>query len=166
MKPINDKRDTTVIADEILRRSEQRGTPDKVRDEAWQANYDRMNLLKEVLAKRFATLHNWKYTKKSFSLLDLGARPTGDDGDADFDPSAATGRIYDASLLDHPYFFTDRTGRAAAIAAHLYDYDEEDAAEYCALATAWGLKVSVITDFPSWYYPTATTLVVWQRGSL
>ena len=45
-----------------------------------------------------------------------------------------------------------------------YNFNEKKAAEYRELATAWGLTVSVITDFPSWYYPGETTLVLWTRG--
>ena len=149
-----DERDPAAIANEILECIDRTG------------NFDRLNELDNLLAQRFAARHGWKYTKKRFSLVDLWARPTGDDGDADFNSSETTGRSYDPSPIANPYFFTDRAGRAVAIAAHLpnYNFNEKKAAEYRELATAWGLTVSVITDFPSWYYPGETTLVLWTRG--
>ena len=61
--------------------------------------------------------------------------------------------------FDHPYYY--RRGRhAAAIAAHLYGWPH--VRERCeATARQHGLVLEV-PDFPSWWFPGQTTLVVYR----
>jgi hypothetical protein len=60
--------------------------------------------------------------------------------------------------LDHPFFYR-RNRKAAAIAAHLYNFPANRAA--CEkLALSFGLTFEV-PDFPSWHYPNGTKLVVY-----
>jgi hypothetical protein len=62
--------------------------------------------------------------------------------------------------FDHPYYFR-RNRRAAAIAAHLYEGAFQANRARCeALAGRLGLTLE-LPDYPSWYYPGATTLVVY-----
>ena len=64
------------------------------------------------------------------------------------------------TTMDHSYYFR-RNRRAAAIAAHLYEGAFLANRARCeALAAALGLTLE-LPDYPSWYYPGATTLVLY-----
>ncbi|MGO9934983.1 MAG: hypothetical protein ACLPV8_24670 [Steroidobacteraceae bacterium] len=120
---------------------------------AYRAAAEGVRRGKNELARRFAAIRGWR-VGRDFDLRCLAQR------------GARPGRITrDASPgahhheFDHPYFFRDASGRAVAIASHLYDYDASECQE---LAERFGLTVSVVRDFPSWHFPGRTTLVLWQ----
>ncbi len=120
-----------------------RGSP------AYRAAAEAVRRGKNELARRFAAIRGWRIGRH-FDLRCLARR----------------GRLARAAFpvahhheFDHPYFFRDASGRAAAIASHLYGYDASECLE---LAERFGLTVSVVRDFPSWHFPGRTTLVLWQ----
>lgn len=69
-------------------------------------------------------------------------------------------------VCDHPYFmrYGGAQGKRAAVAAHLYGTRNADQIrETCRrFADAHNLIVSFPTEWPSWYYPDTTVLVVYQ----
>jgi hypothetical protein len=64
-------------------------------------------------------------------------------------------------LFDHPSFWRHPDGRYA-VAAHLYDLDDEKRDEIEELCERFGLQAEY-PDFPSWWYPGQTTFVWWQK---
>jgi hypothetical protein len=64
-------------------------------------------------------------------------------------------------FADHGYFYRADDGRPAALAVHLYDAEPEKVTTW---AAEHGLQATFPTDFPSWWYPGWTTLVVYQRA--
>ena len=63
-------------------------------------------------------------------------------------------------LVDHGYFYR-KDRKAAAVAAHLYgDFDAAKRKDTEATAALYGLRVTWPEDFPSWYLPGRTTLIV------
>ena len=70
-----------------------------------------------------------------------------------------------SNLLDHQEAARDLKRRLIIISQPYEqgprDGTEEENAEFAAL---YGLKVEHVKDFPSWYYPGRTRLVLWWRG--
>jgi hypothetical protein len=61
--------------------------------------------------------------------------------------------------LDHAEFYRTKDRKAAAIAAHLYDFERK--AEACSdLAARYGLVLE-LPDIPSWYLPGRTRTVLY-----
>jgi hypothetical protein len=112
--------------------------------------------LQRTLARRFGAERGWTLSSSAFSLrtLSRGKRHGGRyilNGDGFFEGSIA-------DCFDHPYWFR-HDGAAAAIAAHLYGFPHNKA-DCEAVAAEYGLRFET-PDFPSWWYPGGTTLVVY-----
>jgi hypothetical protein len=108
---------------------------------------------KRRLAIEFGEKYGWRLSEKRFGLLALKRRSVfsmiRDDADVSDDHLPH-------ELFDHPYFYrVDR--KAVAIAAHPYGFNKNACDDF---AKRHGLKLEV-PDFPSWWYPNATTLVVY-----
>lgn len=97
---------------------------------------------KRILAERFGELHDWHLAFKPFSLDDLANRSTQSN--------------FKGSPGDHPYYYRKKAKpyRASAIALHEYNWEQTE------LAAHNGLRTQTVTDFPSWWYPGRTTLVL------
>jgi len=104
-----------------------------------------------ALAAEFGARHGWMIGP-AFSVRTLreGAR--------------TTGRLYDTrggwdqAFTDHPFFYRSN-GRAAALAAHLFGST--------AGADEWAASVGLVvrrSNFPSWWYPGRTTLIVFEHS--
>jgi hypothetical protein len=112
------------------------------------------------LAVDFGASRGWTLTTKDFGLRTLAEGKQHDFGHRytmfrrDLNPSA--GEFHDQ--FDHPYHYR-RQRKAAAIAAHLYNYPANKA-ECEKLAAHYGLDFEV-PDFASWWNPGGTTLVVY-----
>jgi hypothetical protein len=111
------------------------------------------------LAIDFGAARGWTLAKSGFGLRTLGTGKThagsrytslGEDAD----PYA--GNFHDE--CDHAYYFR-RNRKAAAIAAHLYNFPG-NRAQCEALATRFGLTLET-PDFPSWWNPGGTRLVLY-----
>jgi hypothetical protein len=111
-------------------------------------------LLQQRLAVDFGRMHGWRLSDQPFTAETL-ARGGVHDGSSE--------RRYDPTFCDHPYWY--RSSRhARAIAAHLYDIDIGRAvrrAEIPTWAEEHGLRAS-FPDYPSWWYPGRTTLVLYE----
>lgn len=111
---------------------------------------------KRRLATEFGAGHGWALAKKRFGLIALKRGTTYSLIRSDADALADQ---LPHDFFDHPYFY--RTGgKAVAIAAHLYGFDPQALA---AFATENGLSWET-PDFPSWWYPGATRIVVFTKA--
>lgn len=109
--------------------------------------------IKHRLASDFGECYNWKRTKKYFTPEVLARRGVWD------------GRCHDAiacwpqEFIDHPYFY--RTGtRASALVSHLYNMSPSIKTAAQVWADKNGLSVSFPDNYPSWWFPGSTTLVL------
>lgn len=68
---------------------------------------------------------------------------------------------YSHYRFDHPYMYWDRSTKRHFVAAHLYR--SIDGPEIYEPNHKVRLRGEVITDFPSWWYPGRTTLVLWRE---
>lgn len=111
---------------------------------------------KRRLATEFGAERGWKLAKKRFGLIALKRGTTYSLIRSDADALADQ---LPHDFFDHPYFYR-REGKAAAIAAHLYHFDQQAVA---AFASENGLAWET-PNFPSWWYPGATRLVVFTKA--
>lgn len=115
-----------------------------------QWRYQRLRWLKDRLAVEFDRRHGWRMTRSLFRPSVLARRGTRN-GYCDF-----TDRW---RFTDHTYSY--KIGHyAAGIATHPYDVDDRFRYDARRWAEPRGLRVEFPTDFPSWWYPGRTTLVV------
>jgi hypothetical protein len=110
---------------------------------------------KRRLAIEFGAQYGWKLSEKRFGLLALKRGSVfsmiRDDADVSDDHLPH-------ELFDHLYFYR-RAKRAVAIVAHPYHFDQDAAA-------AFAKKHDLCWEspaFPSWWYPGATTLIVFKK---
>ena len=112
-------------------------------DEIWS--------LKSQLAAEFGRRHGWQ-PSYGFSLECLARH-----GERGRDEYGGWNR----DAFDHSYYYREGR-RAAAIVAHLYPHDwGQRVPKLIAWADRQGLVASVPTDFPSWWMPDETKLVVY-----
>src|SRR5690606_13214878 len=97
--------------------------------------------------------HGWHLSKSAFSPSVLAMRGLLNGRGYHVDP-------WPRGLIDHGYFYR-KDRMAAAVAAHLYGtFDAAKRQDTEATAALHGLRVSWPEDFPSWYLPGRTTLIV------
>jgi hypothetical protein len=105
----------------------------------------RMERIQNQLAAEFGRRRGWKRSRLS--------------------PSSAYRDLFGGPALmhqiDNPYLYRMPNGHYA-IASHVYNYDRD---EDRALAARHNLIVEHVTDFPSWWYPGHTKLVVWRPSA-
>ena len=64
---------------------------------------------------------------------------------------------------DHDYFLRDAEGAPAAVVGHPYDLSTVERRVALARgADAYGLRVTFPDDFPSWWYPGRTAIVLFE----
>lgn len=117
-----------------------------VRDD-WKFSRLQRDDARDSLIRMFAKQNGWKESRSRFSADCLARHNTHGRYVSDLPHT----------YFDHSYFFRDSDGRASAIVAHLYNCDMDDVRKY---AESVNLSVD-FPDFPSWWYPGATTLVVY-----
>ena len=130
---------------------------EKIRD---AKGYPRINALqqdlqatRQRLALLFGERHGWQPTGSGFSPSVLARRGLFNGRGYHVDP-------WPRELVDHGYFYR-KDRKAAAVAAHLYgDFDAAKRKDTEATAALYGLRVTWPEDFPSWYLPGRTTLIV------
>jgi hypothetical protein len=71
-------------------------------------------------------------------------------------------RLSTPTPIDHPYCYRDqgKPHRAAALVVHLDNFDKDRIKEF---AARHGVIAEFPTDFPSWWYPGSTRMVVYRR---
>ena len=130
---------------------------EKLRD---AKGYPRINALqqdlqatRQRLALLFGERHGWHLSKSAFSPSVLARGGLFNGRGYHVDP-------WPRELVDHGYFYR-KDRKAAAVAAHLYGtFDAAKRQDTEATAALHGLRVTWPEDFPSWYLPGRTTLIV------
>jgi hypothetical protein len=154
--------------DTLVARMLEHATAGQQAELEWEANRHwklraraRDEFLMEGAARRrlaidFGAARGWALSKTDFGLRTLGEGKMHGNMYSRSNDNPYPGNYHDQ--FDHPYFY--RRGRkAAAIAAHLYNYPaKHDQCE--AIAARFGLAVET-PDFPSWWNPGSTRLVVY-----
>jgi len=113
--------------------------------------------LQDDLAEEFGRRSGWKRAKTRFSVPALAGRKIHDGGRYNELPEGFGHREG-----DHPYFYRTADNRAAGVACHLYSIrGEADRDVLRRWAEARGLRAE-FPDFPSWWIPEGTTLVVYK----
>ena len=108
---------------------------------------------RQRLSVLFGERRGWHQSKSAFSPSVLARRGLFNGRGYHVDP-------WPRELVDHGYFYR-RDRKAAAVAAHLYgDFDAAKRHHTEATAALYGLRVTWPEDFPSWYLPGRTTLIV------
>ena len=123
-------------------------------------SYPRINALqqdqhatRQRLAVLFGERHGWHLSRSNFSPSVLARRGLFNGRGYHVDP-------WPRDLVDHGYFYR-KDRKAAAVAAHLYGiFDAAKRQDTEDTAAIYGLRVTRPEDFPSWYLPGRTTLVV------
>jgi hypothetical protein len=112
------------------------------------------------MAIDFGAARGWTLSRTTFGLRTLAEGKQHDGGQRymidGHNRNPEIGMFH--TCFDHPYFYR-RHRKAAAVAAHLYGMP--NCRRECeTLAATFGLLFEV-PDFPSWWNPGATTLVVY-----
>lgn len=104
------------------------------------------------LAKMFAADHNWKLSPSPFDIHVLAKQ------------GVWGMRQMERSIhIDHAYYFRTSDRRAAGLAVHLYDnINTHKQQEIRQWAGKNKLNAEYPTDFPSWWVPGSTTLVLYR----
>jgi len=148
------------LADMSRRHHGAKATAERRRLGAVMRRYEqRVQMARDVLAEGFADRHGLRRADKGYSAAVL-----------------ARGGVHDGGIprddwswfaADHRYFFR-RNRKASAVAAHVYGTRNPDKvhADCMAFAERAGLQVTFPTDWPSWWYPGETILVVFWPGTV
>jgi len=154
--PVNKKEadeltDTQVRAaigemDSLLRKVQ--GETESTRQLRSMRHYD----LQQALAAEFGRRNGWTRTRRRFTLYALRNRKVFD-GRSN---QGQDGEWFDYPHYDHGYFYRTPDKRAAAVVVHLYDIP----VDLDSWAAAHGLE-ALRPDFPSWWNPGGTELVVY-----
>ncbi len=117
------------------------------------ALYQDLRATRQRLAVIFGERHGWRLSKSDFSPSVLARRGLFNGRGYHVDP-------WPRELVDHGYFYR-KDRKAAAVAAHLYgNFDAAKRQDTEATAALYGLRVTWPEDFPSWYLPGRTRLIV------
>ena len=115
--------------------------------------YQALRATRQWLAVLFGERHGWRLSKSDFSPSVLARRGLFNGRGYHVDP-------WPRELVDHGYFYR-KDRKVAAVAAHLYgNFDSAKRQDNEATAALYGLRVTWPEDFPSWYLPGRTTLIV------
>lgn len=117
------------------------------------ARYQDLRATRQRLAMLFGERYGWRLSKSDFSPSVLARRGLFNGRGYHVDP-------WPRELVDHGYFYR-KDRKAAAVAAHLYGtFDAAKRQDTEATAALYGLRVTWPEDFPSWYLPGRTKLIV------
>jgi hypothetical protein len=112
-----------------------------------------LHATRQRLAVVFGERHCWHLSRSDFSPSVLARGGLFNGRGYYVDP-------WPRDLVDHGYFYR-KDRKAAAVAAHLYGtFDAAKRQDTEDTAALYGLRVNWPEDFPSWYLPGRTTLVV------
>ena len=110
-----------------------------------------------ILAEEFGRLHGWQRSKHGFNLHQLSNGKCS---------AKIPGLMWSWEPIDHPYLYREREKpyRPSALVVHLYgDGSNWKLEEFCSY---YGLHYRIVDDFPSWWNPGNTTLIVYIREPL
>lgn len=106
------------------------------------------------LALLFGKRRRWHLSRSDFSPTVLARGGL-------FDGRGVHAVAWSHDLVDHGYFYR-KDRKAVAVASHLYgELNEAKRRNIASMAAHLGLKAEWPEDFPSWWAPNSTTLVVY-----
>lgn len=110
-----------------------------------------------ALAIKFGERNGWQLTTWEFDLGTLSKGKVHAGSRSYMDRYYAAGNAF-----DHAYHYRNEDRRAVALACHLYG--GPGVLKYCEEACRhWGLTFETPQDYPSWWLPGSTTLIVYKR---
>ena len=109
--------------------------------------------LQDQMATEFGKLRGWKRSK---ARLRRGNMRT-------MEEESIFGDLQGMPRVDHPWAYWCPETRRHIVASHDYDCDARRQADNAAFAARNNLIVEYPGDFPSWWYPGSTTLVLWRQ---
>lgn len=134
-------------------------------------NHSRQNcqtcIAQHTLAVEFGRRRGWLLAQRGFGIKTLAARKvwtTVSEGFGYFRDheyaidGTEAGDYY--RCIDHSYCYRDKNRRAIAMAVHLYDLEKKKIEKF---AAKYNLVAEFPEDFPSWWYPGHTHLIVFRR---
>ena len=129
--------------------------PGPVRDIYESLREDRKYRLMRDVAREFGRLRGWTLARKTFSLVELAGRT-----DQEKLAFTTTTRV-----LDHAFHYRENRApyRPAGIAVHLYEWPDVGP-DVEAICFELGVHYEAILNFPSWWYPGVTQLVLYTPG--
>lgn len=120
----------------------------------------RIQELQQSLAANFGLLHGWIPSSTPIGLRQLSEECR------NRSLRHCIGDTY-SRFADHGYGYRGvKGGTPTAVAAHLYDYLRSDKEALAEVAKQLSLTMSIVTDYPSWWFPGSTTLVLWTREGI
>ena len=113
-----------------------------------------LRTVQQRLALLFGATHGWALSRSDFIAAVLARRGL-------FDGRGYYAEPWPRELFDHPFYYR-KDRMASAVAAHLYGtFDAAKWQDIAAFAELKGLRTTWPEDFPSWWLPGRTTLVVY-----
>lgn len=110
--------------------------------------------LQHKLALLFGERRGWRLSRSDFSPTVLAREGV-------FDGRGVHAVAWSHDLVDHGYFYR-KDRKAVAVASHLYgEFHEAKRRDIDSMAKHLGLNAEWPEDFPSWWVPGNTTLVVY-----
>jgi hypothetical protein len=119
-----------------------------------RTRWNEIRSLQRQLAEEFGRRNAWEHNNKWFSLCTLVSN-----GIREGSPCPAIEYPY----VDHPYYYR-KDRRACALAVHLYNATGRHD-DIVAWAASNEMRAS-FPDFPSWWWPGTTTLVIYESNLL
>ena len=117
----------------------------------------RLNASQRRLAVLFGQSRGWRLSRSAFSPTVLARNGL-------FDGRGYHFEYWPRELVDHGYFYR-KNRLAIGVASHLYgDFHDAKRKEIEAFAAHHGLKAEWPEDFPSWWVPGSTRLVVYTAS--
>ena len=113
-----------------------------------------LRTVQQRLAVLFGATRGWALSRSDFTAAVLARRGL-------FDGRGYYAEPWSRELVDHPFYYR-KDRMACAVAAHLYGtFDAAKRQDIAAFAELKGLQTTWPEDFPSWWLPGTTTLVVY-----
>lgn len=117
------------------------------------------NGLRDWLIDAFAARHGWRRSRAWFTPGMLAK------GGVQYNPWRNE-PDWSGEFIDHSFCFRSSDGRAAAFATNPYGLGwKEDDPAIRAFCERHRLRVRIPDDFPSWWYPGRTTLIVFTAAT-
>jgi len=124
--------------------------------QAWATLDFEMVCLHRAMASAFGAQHGLVRTSRAFSIEALR------DGRKQGRYSHIRAE-WPVQRVDHAEFYRTPDWRVAAVVAHRYGLNDDTRQRCAAWAARHGLQAAFPTDFPSWWYPGWTQLVLYTR---
>lgn len=123
-----------------------------------EAHVAELAALKGWMADEFGRVRGWRQSRSGFDVAVLAAGKMNSGGRRSY-------YGWPHKFSDHRCYFRWPDRRAAAVVGQPYALTADTRRDAEHWAAANGLRVSFPTDFPSWWYPGHSTLVLFEPAS-